>query len=78
MTAGTLMILQPLPTSPPQGGRLDIENGAYGPLGQFLTEYLVTWAFASQGDEAVLYGGRNPMLDIAAHPRTPTSSHWSR
>ena len=68
MTAGKLMTLQPLPPGPPQGGRLDIENGAYGPLRQFLTEYLVAWAFASRGDVAVLCGGRNPMFDIATHP----------
>jgi hypothetical protein len=68
MTASKLMILQPLPPGPPQGGSLEIKNGAYSPLRQFLTEYLVAWAFASQGDEAVLYGGHNPMFDIAADP----------
>ena len=68
MTNSKLMILQPLPSGPIQGGSLDVTDGAYGPLRQFLTEYLVAWAFASQGDEAVLYGGRNPMFDIATHP----------
>ena len=68
MTNSKLMILQPLSPGPTQGGSLDVADGAYGPLRQFLTEYLVAWAFASQGDEAVLYGGRNPMFDIAAHP----------
>ena len=68
MTNSKLMILQPLSPGPTQGGSLDVADGAYSPLRQFLTEYLVAWAFASQGDEAVLYGGRNPMFDIAAHP----------
>lgn len=62
------MILQPLPPRPPQGGSLTIENGAYGPLRQFLTEYLVAWAFASRGDDALLCGGRNAMAGIATDP----------
>ena len=63
-----MMILQPLPPRPPQGGSLTIENGAYGPLRQFLTEYLVAWAFASRSDDALLCGGRNAMFDIATDP----------
>lgn len=68
MAASKMMILQPLPPRPPQGGSLTIENGAYGPLRQFLTEYLVAWAFASRGDDALLCGGRNPMFDIDTRP----------
>ncbi|SRR6266568_1116362 len=68
MAASKMMILQPLPPRPPQGGSLTIEDGAYGPLRQFLTEYLVAWAFASRGDDALLRGGRNAMFDIATDP----------
>jgi hypothetical protein len=53
---------------PAQSGSLTIENGAYGPLRQFLTEYLVARAFADRGDDVRLYGGRNPMFDIATDP----------
>jgi hypothetical protein len=66
--AASKMILQPLPPRPPQGGSLTIEDGAYGPLRQFLTEYLVAWAFASRGDDALLCGGRNAMSGIATDP----------
>jgi len=68
MAASKMMILQPLPPQPPQGGSLTIENGAYGPLRQFLTEYLVAWAYASRGDDALLCGGRNAMSGIATDP----------
>ncbi len=68
MAASKMMILQPLPPRPPQGGSLTIENGAYGPLRQFLTEYLVARAFASRGDDALLCGGRNAMSGIATRP----------
>lgn len=68
MAASKMMILQPLAPRPPQGGGLTIENGAYGPLRQFRTEYLVAWALASRGDDALLCGGRNAMFDIDTDP----------
>ncbi len=78
MAASKMMILQPLPPRPLQGGSLTIEDGAYGPLRQFRTEYLVAWAFASRGDDALLCGGRTRCSTSTRTRSTPMSSHSSR
>ena len=78
MAASKMMILQPLPPRPPQGGSLTIENGAYGPLRQFLTEYLVAWAFASRGDDALLCVAATRCPASTPARSTPMSSHSSR